>query len=215
MGKWAEVQCACPNRKPLPGSDFMFGKPHRNKHRLTKKEAEEVAEWERTTRNMYECGHRDGVVIEFSPGEIINLGDIIRGIFEDGFEIFKRAGDWRCYEDELLLIQPDESELWLMEIDEIRRALDGAGNLPPQKIERLILEFLRRDLGARSDLARRLDEVSAQIPFAGLNALKENVAQSEQPTVESTIKKIDEALADVARLCRASIETRNPIRLLW
>jgi hypothetical protein len=164
---------------------------------------------------MYECGHRYGAVIEFWPGEIINLGDIIRGIFEDGFEIFKRVGDWRCYEDELLLIQPDESELWLLEIDEIQRASADAGNLPHQKIERVILEFLRRDFGARNDLQRRLDEVSAQQPFAGLNAMKENVARSEQPTFESTIKKIDEALADAARLCRASIEIRNPIRLLW
>src|SRR5688500_14898627 len=172
MGKWAEVQCACPNRKPVPGSDFMVGKPHRNKRRLTKKQSDEVAEWERTTRNMYECGHRDGVVVEFWPGDIVNLGDIIGGIFEDGFEIFKRAGDWRCYEDELLLIPPDESQLWLLEIDEIQRALDGAGNLPQQKVERLILEFLRRNLGVRNDLERRLDEVTAQMPFARLNALK-------------------------------------------
>jgi hypothetical protein len=78
-----------------------------------------------------------------------------------------------------------------------------------------MLEFLRCELGAQSDLRRRLDEVSAQLPFSGLNTMKENVEQLEQPNVESTIRKIAEALADATRLCGASIETRNPIRLLW
>jgi hypothetical protein len=53
------------------------------------------------------------------------------------------------------------------------------------------------------------------MPFSGLNTMKENVEQLEQPNVESTIRKIAQALADATRLCGASIETRNPIRLLW
>lgn len=215
MGKWAEVYCVCPDREPVPGSDFMLGRPHRNKRRLTKKQREDVAEWERTTKNMFKCGHRNGVVIEFWPGEIINLGDIICRIFAIGFDIFKRVGDWRCYYDELLMIEPDEAQAWLMEIEELQRAFDGEGNLPQQKIEGLISEFFRRDLGFRIDLERRLDEAAAKMPFAGVNALKQNVQQSEQPSIESTIQKIAEALADAAHLCRASIETGNPIRLLW
>lgn len=193
----------------------MFGRPHRNKRRLTKKQSEDVAEWERTTKNMVECGHRSGVVIELWPGEIVNLGNIIGRIFPIGFDIFKRVGDWRSYDDELLLIEPDEAQAWLIEIKELQRALDGQGDLPQQKIEGLISEFFHHDLGVRIDLERRLDEVAAQMPFAGVNALKQNLQQSEQPNFESAIQKIAEALADAARLCRAGIETGNAIRLLW
>jgi hypothetical protein len=218
MGKWAEVHCVCPNRVPLPGSDFYFDEPHRNKRRLTKKEKAEVAEWKRTTKDMFECGHRSGIVIEFWPGDIIHLGNLIGSIFRDEsgtFEVFAKVGDWRCYEDELLLIQPDEASLWLMEIEEIQRALLGFSNLPQDKMERLIVEFYRDDLGSRLDLERRLDEVAAKMPFAQVVPLKRNVQQSKWPDLESTVEKILEALTDAAKLCRASTGTGNPIRLLW
>ena len=182
MGKWAEVDCRCPNRRPLPDSDLMF-QPHRNKRRLNKRERAEVAEWERTTKNMYECGHRNGAVLQFWPGNFIHVGDLIGRIFKkehETFPIFIRAGDWRCYTDELLLIPSDEAQMWLLEIEEIQRALEGAGNLPNEKIRAFVTEFCRED-----------------------------------PDLESSLKKLHEALADAARLCHASIETRNPIRLLW
>ncbi|MCA1621674.1 MAG: hypothetical protein LC795_20860 [Acidobacteria bacterium] len=218
MGKWAEVHCDCPNRVPLAGSDFYFDKPHRNKRRLTKKERGEVEEWERAAKNMFECGHRSGVVIEFSPGDIVHLGNLLGGIFRDEngmFEVFAKVGDWRCYGDELLLIQPDEAGLWLMEIEEIQRALGGFGNLPQDKIERLLSEFYRDGLGSRLDLERRLDEIAAKMPFAPVVPLKQNVQQSKRPNPESTVEKIMEALTDAAKLCHAGIGTGNPIRLLW
>ena len=83
MGKWAEVPCNCVNRVPLEGSDYYFGQPHRKKHRLTKKEKEDVEEWERTAKNMFSCGHRNGVVVEFSPGNIIHLGNLLGTIFRE------------------------------------------------------------------------------------------------------------------------------------
>lgn len=207
MGKWAEVSCDCSNRVTLKGSDFYFDKPHRNKHRPTKKEKEDVEEWERTAKNMFACGHRNGVVIEFSPGHIIYLGNLLGGIFRDEsgpFEVFAKVGDWRRYEDELLLIQPDEAGLWLMEIDEIQRALQSFGNLPQDKIERLLLESYRDDLGSRHDLERRVDEIAAKMPFAPLVPLKRNVQQSKPPDIESTVEKIMEALTDAAKLCHAT-----------
>jgi hypothetical protein len=167
---------------------------------------------------MFECGHRSGVIIEFWPGDIIHLGNLIGSIFRDEggtFEVFAKVGDWRCYEDELLLIQPDEASLWLMEIEEIQRSIQGFENLPQDKIEKMIVEFYRDDLGNRLDLERRLDEVGAKISFARVVALKRNVQKSRRPDLESTVEKIVEALTDAARLCRASIGTGNPIRLLW
>lgn len=218
MGKWAEVYCACPNRVPVRGSDFYFDEPHRAKRRLTKKEKAEVEEWKRETKNMFECGHRSGLIIELCPGDIIHLGNLIGSIFPDEsttFEVFAKVGDWRCYEDELLLIQPDEAGLWLMEIEKVQQALQGFGNLPQDKIERLILEFYRDDLGSRLDLERRLDEVAEKMFSGPVIQMRRNIQELKRPDMETTVEKIIEALTHAAKLCRASLETRNPIRLLW
>lgn len=218
MGKWAEVHCVCPNRVRVPGSDFYFDQPHRGKRRLTKKEKADVEEWERTTKSMFECGHRNGMIVEFSPGAIVHLGNLIGSIFrnEKGtFEVFAKVGDWRCYEDELLLIQPDEADLWLMEIEEVQRALQGRGNLPQDNIAKLILDFYRDDLGSRVDLERRLDEVVEKTFSSPVMQIRRNVQQLKKPDIESTVEKIAGALTDAGKLCRASLETRNPIRLLW
>ena len=83
MGKWVQVYCSCENRTPVPNSDSSFGRPHRKKRRLTNIEKQEVEEWERSEKNMYECGHRNGAVVEFSPGDIIQLGDLIASVFRD------------------------------------------------------------------------------------------------------------------------------------
>lgn len=164
---------------------------------------------------MFECGHRSGLVIELWPGEIVYLGYLIGRVFEGEFEIFARAGDWRCYDDEELLIKPAEAELWLMEIDEFERALNGFGNLPHEKLNKVIVEFFRDELGREHELKARLDEIAANMPFAPINTLRANIEQSGLPDLESTINKIKEALTDATRLCRAGIETCNPIRLLW
>jgi len=208
MGKWAEVHCSCPNRRPLPDSGFPWGEPPRG-YKGT------LEEWEQTKKHMFECGHRNGVVIEFWPGEFIYLGYLIGRIFPGEFEIFQRAGDWRCYDDELLLIEPADAELWLMEIDELERALNGFGNLPYQKMNKLILEFFRSELGREHDLKERLDQIAAEMPFAPINSIKENLERDGFPDLGSTMEKIRGALTDAAQFCRAGIETGNPVRLLW
>jgi len=193
----------------------MFGEPYRNKKHLTTKEMAEVKEWERTTKNMWECGHCSGLVIEFWPGEIIYLGYQIGRIFEGQFEIFTRVGDWRCYDDEQLLIEPVEAELWLLEIDELVRALNGFGNLPHEKVNKVITQFFHDELGREHELKARLDEITAKMPFAPINSIRTKIEQSGLPDLDSTINKIKGALTDAAGLCHASIETGNPIRLLW
>jgi hypothetical protein len=217
MGKWAEVHCNCPNRVPLPGSDYME-RPHRKKSNLTPKEQKEVLDWEHTLQDMFECGHRSGNVIEFWPGEIINLGNVLGRIFESesgAFEVFTRVGDWRCYEDELLLIQPDEAALWLMEIEELQKAFQGFGNLPHKKIEALTLELLRRDLAGRLDLEARLDAALTDSTKHIVLPFKQNVERSPRPDLKSTVETINEALSAAATLCHTGIEMGNPIRLLW
>jgi hypothetical protein len=134
MGKWAEIQCACPNRVRLPCSDFYLDRPHRKKQRLTKREKAEVQEWERTTENMFACGHQRGVVLEFAPDDMIRLGYHLNRLFPAStFQVFAKVGDWRCYDDELLLIHPEEAKLWLLEIEEIQTAFQGSSNLTQNK----------------------------------------------------------------------------------
>lgn len=167
---------------------------------------------------MFECGHRSGLIIELSPGDIIHLGSLLGSLFRDDsgtFEVFAKVGDWRCYEGELLLIHPEEVGLWLIEIEEVQRALQGFGILPSEKIERLILEFYRDALGSRLDLEGRLDEAMEKMPSGPIIQMRRNVQQLTKPDTELTLEKITEALANAGNLCRASIETRNPIRLLW
>lgn len=215
-GKVGGIHCDCSTRVPLPDSDFYFDEPHRKNRRLTRKEKAEVDEWRRTNKKMFQCGHRSGVIIELNPGDIIHLGNLIGGIFPDNtFEIFAKVGDWRCYEDELLLIPPDEAGLWLTEIEEVQRELQGLGNLVPDKKEKLIWEFYRDELGSRLNLESRLYEVAEKTLAGPVIQMKRNLRQLKRPDIESTLEKIIDALTDATNLCRASIKTGNPIRLLW
>jgi len=185
---------------------------------LPRRKKAEVDEWERTTKNRFECGHRSGLIIELCPGDIIHLGNLLGSILRDDgnrFDVFVKVGDWRCYEDELLLIQPDEAGLWLIEIEEVQRAFQGFGNLPQEKIENLALGFYRDDLGSRLDLERRLDDVAEMTQSGPVIQMRSNVQQMKRPDIDSTVDTIIEALTDSAKLCRASIEIGSPIRLLW
>lgn len=180
MGKWAEVHCSCPNRVPVENSDGFFDRPHPRKQRLTKRQQQEVQQWEQSRKNLFQCGHRKGLVIELWPGHIIQVGLRFGTVFRDAesaFNVFTRVGDWRLYEDELLLIEPDQAAIWLTEIQALSQALQGAATLPSRKTAKVVEEFARLE-------------------------------------IESPLEKLKEALTDAARLCRASMETRNPIRLM-
>jgi hypothetical protein len=216
MGKWAEVQCACANRIPLPDSDPFLGRPHQQKHRLTKTEEADVEEWKRTTEKLFACGHRGGLVIELCPSDIIHLGDLLATVFNDNvFEVFARVGNWRCYEDELLLIQPQEAEFWLLEIEELQKAFEGAGNLPDAAVNRLVVAYYSDDLGSRLSFEASLNEAEARFQTSAVGALKRTLQRSKRPDIESTIEKITKACLDATKLCRASLETGKPVRLMW
>lgn len=216
MGKWAEVECVCPNRVRLPKGDPLFDRPYvHNRRRLSEKEKAEVEEWKRTTENMFACGHRNGLVIELAPSGIIQLGRLLAKIFTGNeFEVFAKVGNTRNYEDELLLVQPQEAELWLLEIGELRRAFEGAGNLPYESLESQVLALYRDDLSDRLSLEARLNEVERKMPSSAVSALKQNVQKFKSPDIESTHEKIIEVLQAAEKLCRASIETGSPIRMM-
>lgn len=218
MGKWVEEYCDCPNRVRLPHSNYDSDRPHRGKERLTKEEEKELEEWNEKVCNMFQCGHRNGVAFEFWPGDIVLLGILISDIFDDErdkFDLFVKVGDWRCYDDELLLIPPDEAAQWKLQVEELQKALNDLGNLPKGLIEKLILEFFRTDQNITIDLEARLNEAADAMPPSLVENLKQNVRESRLSELESSARRISETLKYTADLCDVSIQTRNPIRMLW
>lgn len=128
MGKWVEVQCNCANRVPLP-QGRSFAQPYRNKHRLTNRQSAEVEHWKQTLEEMYECGHREGVVVAFAPNGLVHIGDTLRDLGHAGlFPRFVRIGDPLSYDDELLSLEPAEAVHWLTEIEALREALEIMGH---------------------------------------------------------------------------------------
>jgi hypothetical protein len=100
MGRWSLVQCDCPNREPL-----------------------EYSRW-----GSYACGHEDGAIIAFAPNDLLGYGQDLDRIYKekpDMFEVWRGIGDWRNYNDEYLCISPDETMMWQLEIEELRRFLSG------------------------------------------------------------------------------------------
>jgi hypothetical protein len=199
----------------LPDS---LAEPHRRKKRLTKKEKEEVCEWEQSRKNMFQCGHRSGVLVELWPGDIITLGQLAGTILGDqrnSFPVFARVGDVRSYEDdERVVIQPDDAMIWLQEIETIVRSLEGHGTLPYRAVQSFMVEFHRLEIGSAVALRQSIDDVAAKIPFARTVPFHD-AAQQGIPDMEATGRKIFETLNAAASLCHASIKTGNPIRLLW
>jgi hypothetical protein len=100
MGKWVLVQCNCADRKPLEGSRW----------------------------GAYACGHQDGASLAFAPNDLVSYGYRLARIYKKRsgeFETWQRLGDWRNYDDEYLLISPEEAALWQLEIEQLQSFLAG------------------------------------------------------------------------------------------
>jgi len=165
---------------------------------------------------MYECGHRNGCLLEFWPGPIIQLGRLINSTLGKtgyDFPIFARVADWRSYHDELLMLPTDEARLWLFEVDAVWRLLEEGR--PDDAINELLATLHDEDSELRLSLEKQLSEIKSNIPFARVNPFIESVRKSKRPDLQSAIDKVVEALKDARRLCLASIQSGNPIRLLW
>lgn len=220
MGKWSQVRCNCSNRIPMPNSD-LHNQPHRQRSlkNMTNKQKIEVEEWRENIQNMYECGHRDGMLVQFWPGEIMKLGLILGRMFTDKpltFEIFTMVGNTQNYFSEevgeTLYLNSQEVELWLMEVDEFERSLLGHGNLPYQKLMKIIRQLYQDEAKFYNHLKNHLESMKEQ----GMNRivpLLENL-NNEQKSLEDIQTKQFDVLENVKKLCVASLESGNPIELM-
>ena len=215
MGKWSQVRCNCPNRIPLPNSSLR-DRPHRHcpYKKLSNRQKREIKTWQENLENMYECGHLDGMLVQFSPDKIIELGFVLKQVFKNDsltFEIYSRVGDWRNYYsdglDEELRISPQEAELWLMEVAELEQAFLEQGNLPYRQVQQLISVLYERE-------AKSLDNLIQQLETARVVPLLQNLDRKLQ-SPDVFLEEQFGVLKDTTRLCQAGIETGNPIELLW
>ncbi len=162
------------------------------------------------------CPHPEGILYQIWPGPVISLGALVGGIFKDTpnlFEVYALIGDWRNHEDEELRLSVERASLWQMESEELRRAIRGEGNLPFQQVKKLWLLWLQRQEGllvSIKDNFRRAEE-------AGMGRLVQLRAGLEEEVVtpESAARELEKAIDTADELCRASLQTGNPIELYW
>jgi hypothetical protein len=101
MGKWCEVKCNCENREPVYSSEKY---------------------------KDYKCGHKDGIYIEFAPNDLFRIGLALKDAFDkesQPFEVFTKIPNWRIYDDEYLPLTENERDLWEIEIQEVRKYING------------------------------------------------------------------------------------------
>lgn len=214
MGKWSQVRCNCPNRIPLPNSSLRH-QPYRNcpHKKLSNRQKREIKIWQENIESMYECGHRDGMLVQLYPGEIIKLGFVIKRVFKNDltFEVYPKVGNWRNYFSnglaEELRISPLEAELWLMEVAELEKAFSQQGNLPYSQVQKLISILYKREVRSVENLRQQL-ETAKIVPF-----LQNIDLELQSPDV--SLEEQFGVLKDTIALCQAAIKTGNSIELLW
>jgi len=131
MGKWAEVGCACANRMRVANGS-REDEPYRKKHRLAASQQLEVDTWKRAKLDMFACGHRRGVVIALYPGYIISLARLLFPELRNAssnLPIFCKIGDADAWQDERLLLAPEEADAWIREIQELEFLTESASSL--------------------------------------------------------------------------------------
>jgi hypothetical protein len=169
MGKWCEVKCNCPDREPIPGSDWFSDDPLRQRKHLTIQQLRARNEWEKRVRGMDKCGHRNGLLLECWPGDLFMIGLALDVAYKDRpeyFEIFRRISNWRNYEDEYLAVSPEEASLWQLEIEQLKHYLSGEefiGFYERQNFEKALGDdpFLYGDIQKTLEDGMKLCEASA------------------------------------------------------
>ncbi len=213
---WAEVHCNCANRVPLPGSE-PSNAPFRGR-RLRKPKLQRIAkDWQESKMNMFQCGHRDGMLVQFALNDIFDLGYLLRRLFRDidnPFPVFSQVGDPECYADELHLVPPLAAVNWLAEIELLRQGISRAADVPQAAIERLIVEIHRRQQVDRIPNWMGLGQIIGWIRPPGRHPRSIAMPRLSREDRQSTIEHITHVLEDSAKLCHASAQTDNPIRLL-
>ena len=215
MGKFAQVRCNCPNRIPMEGSDWN-SQPYKNRHhkKLSARQRGDLEIWKQNLLNMYECGHREGMLVQIGTDEIIKLGFVLTTIFQEDslrFEIYAKISDWHNYFlddfNEEFHISPQETELWLMELEELEKALLGHENLPYPKVQQLITLMYESKVNSHNALRKRLKS-------PGLISLLKNLDKEPLP-LDDYLNELLKVLEWAKQLCKEGIDSGNPIEFFW
>ena len=221
MGRWSQIHCSCPNRIPIPNSKW-YARPYRNTNwkKLSSRQKNEIKIWQENKKGMYECGHRNGMLVELHLGKIVELGFVIKKVFQQDctFEIYSKVGNWRNYfldgRNEELIISEQEAELWLMEAVELERAFLQHGNLPYDLTQQLIRVLHQRKVKSSQNLRQQIESIKDLKSYARIVPFLHNLdPQVQSPDFD--LKEEFEAIENTKKLCHAAIDSGNPIELLW
>jgi hypothetical protein len=127
MGRWCRVKCDCPNRKTVSGSGLASYSDY-CKYIKKPRAAKTPEEWEEKVREMYECGHQDGCLLQFAPGGLLKISYALERAYKkqpDQFEIFRKIGQPDNYKDEHLALSKEQIILWQMEIEQLKNYLSS------------------------------------------------------------------------------------------
>ncbi len=219
MGKWAQVRCHCPNRIALPKSG-LSDRPFARRRHLTAAQQREVEVWERDTKLMYECGHREGMLFQGWPGKILELCEAIRLVFidePDTFEICMRLGAWRsacsASMEETMTLSAEEAELWQLEAQELIASLELKGSVSFAKLRSLISVMWRFEIAAEMNVQRGLEQtwLGGYSSLALMKSGSEEFPDSNEKIVEICLL----ALEDINKFCAASIASGKPIEFYF
>ena len=130
MGKYAYVECNCPNRQPLPGSErgnspaSKFRRTHVSRQK--RKHAEQ--QWT-TNEGMYACGHRNGILIELWPGDLYDICHCASNIFVDESDLYRvsrKIVDGNYWDGDCRSpLSVEDATGWRVELERLQRYFDG------------------------------------------------------------------------------------------
>lgn len=160
MGHWIGVECNCDDRRPVVAP---------------------------THSGEYACGHEHGIMTSCYAFDLI--GAIHHAFGDDcsAFEVFLKIGDVANYKDELLVLTPEERDLWALEVEQRRCYLAKSPAMP--------LECQRRW------------NVYWEHPWGWVG----NGQLSRSEFLRRSGITVEDVLADVSRVCQASVATGNPV----
>jgi hypothetical protein len=160
MGHWIGVEGNCDDRRPVVAPAYL---------------------------GEYACGHEYGILASCRALDVIGA---IHHAFGDAcptFEVSLKIGDVANYKDDLLVLTPDERDLWALEVEQLRSYLAKSPAMPWE--------------------CQRRWETYWEYPWGW--AGNEQLSRSE--FLRQSGITVDDLLADVSRVCQASLTTGKPI----
>ncbi len=108
---------------------------------------------------------------------------------------------------------PDEARNWFQSLTILQEGFSGRASIDQEALRNVLTCFARRELASQADLRQRFHQVAGS--SAAIGSLRLAAENSPPITLEALHNQITEAVAGAIKLCRASMDTGNPIHIHW